>query len=256
MLRAVVLAAIQLASLTHAFVLPGTGSLSRLGGGAHRLRGGLRGGNAVAMSSATPQGARVARLHEPSTREGYGSNMAQYLVDLHDSRSVFDFCGGMLFQLSLTDALRSHLSAVSGGSGEGQLVVCDAATDRMAKMAGYDRSAFADNRRLFHGREIRQVPAAEGGMGFVLQLSLAEGGDPEGWTAQEIAGYDGWGHDAGRVWRDGARLEREGFTAFRTKYGDKAFTLNHRFYLHLDADNRLWLSAEDGCEGTPASTRV
>ena len=25
-----------------------------------------------------------------------------------------------------------------------------------------------------------------------------------------------------------------------------------RFYLHFDKKNRLWLSAEDGCEGTPA----
>ena len=75
-------------------------------------------------------------------------------------------------------------------------------------------------------------------------------------TAQEISCYDGWGHDVSRVWRDGARLESEGFTGFRSKFGEKSFTLNHRFYLHLDAENRLWLSAEDGCEGTPAATRM
>ena len=75
-------------------------------------------------------------------------------------------------------------------------------------------------------------------------------------TAQEISGYDGWGHDVSRVWRDGVRLESEGFTGFRSKFGEKSFTLNHRFYLHLDAENRLWLSAEDGCEGTPAATRM
>ena len=34
--------------------------------------------------------------------------------------------------------------------------------------------------------------------------------------------------------------------------GEKAFTLHHRFYLHLDRSNQLWLSAEDGCEGRPA----
>ena len=131
---------------------------------------------------ASSAGARGARLHEPATREAYGANLAQYLVDLHDTRSVFDFCGGMMFQLCLTDALRTHLSNVAGSGGGGQPVVCDATTNRMAKMAGYEKSAFADNMKLFHGREIRKVPTAEGGMGFVLQLSLAGGGDPEGWT--------------------------------------------------------------------------
>ena len=67
-----------------------------------------------------------------------------------------------------------------------------------------------------------------------------------------MKGYDGWGHDSQRTWREGQRLEREGFTAFRTKFGPDAFSLHHKFYLHLDARNQLWLSAEDGCEGTPA----
>jgi hypothetical protein len=90
----------------------------------------------------------------------------------------------MMFQLCLTDALRTHLSNVAGGGGGGQPVVCDATTNRMAKMTDYEKSAFADNMQLFHGREIRKVPTAEGGMGFVLQLSLAGGGDPEGWTGR------------------------------------------------------------------------
>lgn len=142
------------------------------------------GDSAEAAMVASSAGARGARLHEPATREAYGANLAQYLVDLNDSRSVFDFCGGMMFQLCLTDALRTHLSNVAGGGGGGQPVVCDATTNRMAKMTDYEKSAFADNMQLFHGREIRKVPTAEGGMGFVLQLSLAGGGDPEGWTGR------------------------------------------------------------------------
>ena len=49
---------------------------------------------------------------------------------------------------------------------------------------GYSQDAHADNVKVFHGREIRQVPNAAGGMGFVLQLSMAAG-DPEGWTAED-----------------------------------------------------------------------
>ena len=44
-------------------------------------------------------------------------------------------------------------------------------------------------------------------------------------------------------------LEDEGVAGFRERYGPNSFTLNHRFYLHLDNTNQLWLSAEDGCEG-------
>ena len=88
---------------------------------------------------------------------------------------------------------------------------------------------------------------------MALHLSLADGDDPEGWSKEEVEGYDGWGHDSGRVWRNGERLEREGFDGFRSKFGQAAYTLHHRFYLHLDGGNRMWLSAEDGCEGTPAA---
>jgi hypothetical protein len=55
---------------------------------------------------------------------------------------------------------------------------------RMFMTPGYSQDAHADNVKVFHGREIRQVPNAAGGMGFVLQLSMAEG-DPEGWTAED-----------------------------------------------------------------------
>ena len=63
----------------------------------------------------------MARRRRPASRPGYycpvGStaaagvaiadarfkgNVAQYLVDLHDARAVFDFCGGMMFQLDLS----------------------------------------------------------------------------------------------------------------------------------------------------------
>ena len=201
----------------------------------------------------------MTNLYDPATRDAhYSQNMAKYLVDLHDSRAVFDFCGGMMFQLVLSEKLRSHLTNVAKGVGDGkQPVVFDATTDRMAKISGYRQDATADNVRLFHGREVRSVPTAAGGMGFVLQLSFAgaPGEDPEGWTSQEVGGYDGWGHDSRRTWRDGERLEREGFAEFRKRFGASAFALHHRFYLHLGRDNRLWLSAEDGCEGHPARSR-
>jgi hypothetical protein len=106
---------------------------------------------------------------------------------------------------------------------------------------------------VFHGREVRQIPWAAGKMGFAIHLSHAADDDPEGWTAQERAGYDGWGHDSGRVWRTGEMLENEGFSTFRAKFGEQAYALHHRFYLHLDGRNQLWLSAEDGCEGQVAA---
>ena len=162
-----------------------------------------------------------------------------------------------MFQLVLSEKLRDHLTRVSMGSGgDGQArqqpMICDASTNRMAKMPGYSSDAHADNVGVFHGREVRQVPDAAGGMGFAIHLSHAGEDDPEGWTAQERTGYDGWGHDSKRIWRNGERLEKEGFATFRSKFGAAAFTLHHRFFLHLDRRNRLWLSAEDGCEGFPS----
>ena len=121
----------------------------------------------------------------------------------------------------------------------------------MSNIEGYTKNADADNIRIFHGRELRQVPDAEGGMGFVLQLSFSDD-DPEGWSKEEIETYDGWGHDSGRTWRKADIYEKEGFKTFKKMYGPKAFGLNHRFYLHFDGQNRMWLAAEDGCEGTPA----
>ena len=163
-----------------------------------------------------------------------------------------------MFQLVLSEKLKRHLMLAGGRGGEEaehqqQLVVHDAAIKRMASMPGYSKDARADNVKVFHGREVRKVADAAGGMGFVLQLSHAAEEDEEGWTPQERAGYDGWGHDSRRVWRDGKRLEKEGFKSFREKFGAAAYTLHHRFFLHLDGRNRLWLAAEDGCEGFPSN---
>ena len=133
------------------------------------------------------------------------TNVAQTLVNLHDEKQTFNFCGGMMFQIVLSDALRAHLVDVAKTGGD--ITLYDASKARMSTIPDYSKSAFADSTRIFHGREIRKVPTASGGMGFVLQLSLADGNDPEGWTPQEIAGYDGWGHDASRVWRTGEMLE-------------------------------------------------
>lgn len=197
----------------------------------------------------------ATELYEPTKRDvHYGKNVAQYLLDLHDAKATFDFCGGMMFQLVLSDMLKAHLSKVANGEKE-QPVIFDSSKMRMSRIPDYAQTSDADNVRLFHGREIRQVPDAAGGMGMVLQLSFAGGNDPEGWTQQEVEGYDGWGHDVGRTWRKGDRLEKEGFENFRNDFGKDSFALHHRFYLHYDGINRIWLSAEDGCEGTPAQAR-
>lgn len=196
-----------------------------------------------------------ANLYDPAARdEKYDTNIAQYLVDLHDNKATFDFCGGLMFQLVLSDKLRAHLVEVAASStdSEQQPVIADSSKRRMFALDGYKQDACADNVNLFHGREIRQVDNAAGGMGLVLQLSMANDDDPEGWTAAEIEGYDGWGHDAGRTWRNGKRLEEEGFKDFRKQFGQNSYALHHRFYLHKDGNERMWLSAEDGCEGTPS----
>lgn len=189
-------------------------------------------------------------------------NAAQYLVDLHDAKGTFDFCGGMLFQLVLSESLRNHLLEVAkAGTPDNALEVFDASKARMFQIPEYEKSANADNRKIFHGREIRKVNDAAGGMGMVLQLSLADidgsgKKDPEGWTAGEIEDYDGWGHDVGRTWRNGEQLRKDGFPGYKEQFGPEAFGLHHRFYLHFDGNNKLWLSAEDGCEGTPAASQA
>ena len=113
-----------------------------------------------------------------------------------------------MFQLVLSDKLRAELAEVAkqGGESTAQPMVFDANTMRMANMPKYSRSAHADNVALFHGREVRQVPDAAGGMNFVLHLSSSVGDDPEGWTKEELSEYNGWAHDSSRRWRKGELL--------------------------------------------------
>ena len=59
------------------------------------------------------------------------------------------------------------------------------------------------------------------------QLSHSDD-DPEGWTASEVEGYDGWCHESKRTFRQGERLRREGFDAFQSTFGPEAFALQHR----------------------------
>merc|ERR1712086_27989 len=164
------------------------------------------------------------------------------------TQAVFNFCGCLHFQLQLSPRLRKHLTAITQGGGN-QPVIFDQRHDRMARMSDYKKSPKADNIKIFQGREIRQVPTAAGGMGCILQLSLANVDDPEGWTRAEVEDYNGWAHDSKRPWRDAWTLECDGFAGFDTKFSDDAIALHHRFYLHFDSRSQLWLSAEDGCEG-------
>lgn len=162
-----------------------------------------------------------------------------------------------MFQLSLSPKLRAHLELVAKDDSQKGLrpVIFDASKDRLAKTPGYTKTADADNVCIFHGREVRQVAKAAGGMGCVLHLCLANTADPEGWTKQEVGDYNGWAHDSRRPWRQADQLEQEGFEGFRNKFGQKAFALHHRFFLHFDKKNQMWLSAEDGCEGEPWPSR-
>jgi len=202
----------------------------------------------------------------------YSGNTAQYLIDLHDNKATLNFCGGMMFQFVLSEKLLDHLEGVAATSTatsstgdeeeeQKQPVVFDSSNPRMHQIPNYQKTSNVDNIQMFHGREIRQVPDATGGMNFVLQLSYSDNDnnnndnnnecDPEGWTVEEKERYDGWGHDSGREWRKGDQLVKEGYTNFQNRFGGKAYSLHHRFYFHYDKQNRLWLSAEDGCEGFP-----
>ncbi len=203
------------------------------------------------MASSSP-----TAIYDPSVRdEKYQGNFAKYVVDLHDSKATFNFCGGMMFQLVLSDKLRERLSAAAAGKGS-PLVVHEARHSRMSSLSTYKKNSAADDASIFHGREVRNVAGAAGGMGFVLHLSDSSEDDPEGWSPEERDDYDGWGHDGGRPWRKLKQWEDEGVTNFREKFGGKAYGLHHRCFWHLDNKNRLWLSAEDGCEGFAAHRYV
>lgn len=197
-----------------------------------------------------------SHLYDPAARAAtYGGNHARYLLDLDANASTtFNFCGGMMFGVSLSPRLREHLEevAAAGEADPRQPVVYGKEVRRMSmRPEGHDLDARADNARLFHGREVRQAENAAGGGGMLIHLSFAgePGDDAEGWTSEELEEYSGWLSDRQRRWRDGALLESEGFETFGARFGAKAFTLHHKFYLHVDAGNNFWLSAEDGCEG-------
>jgi len=240
----------------------------------------------LAMSSTTAgtnnnNAASKTHLYNPTERdEYYQGNVAQYLLDLHDEGATFNFCGGMMFQLVLSEKLQTHLKSVVDAADKEtqQPVIHPAAQPLMSRIPNYKKSSFADNISIFHGRELRKIPTANGGMGFVLQLSYADPSaaleedasavevagkgadaswngkavDPQGWSKEEITTYDGWRSDQFRQWRKASMYETEGYSTFGKEFGNEAFGLNHRFYLHLDNQNRMWLSAEDGCEGTPS----
>ena len=179
-------------------------------------------------------------LYDPAQRDAkYGGNIAQYLVDCHDTPGVtFNFCGGMMFGLVLSPALREHLGevAAAGPDDPRQPKLYDASVARMSmKPDGYAKDASADDATVFHGREVRKVSAAPHGSTstMFIHLSLASGDDAEGWSAEEIEEYSGWMSDRGRRWRDGGVYAAEaGADWYRAKFGPEAFGLHHRFYLH------------------------
>ena len=60
---------------------------------------------------------------------------------------------------------------------------------------------------------------------------------------EEIKEYDGWGHDSGRNWRNADRWEKEGFQGVKTKFGERAFGLHHRFLGRLGPLGRMFKMA-------------
>mmetsp|Transcript_2532 Transcript_2532/g.5392 ORF Transcript_2532/g.5392 Transcript_2532/m.5392 type:complete len:297 (-) Transcript_2532:268-1158(-) len=231
-------------------------------------------------TASTNEDTSKSHLYIPSERdERYQGNIARYLLDLNDEGATFDFCGGMMFQLVLSDKLATHLETVAASQHmkDDQPIMHPASQPLMSRIPNYHKSANANNISIFHGRELRKIPSANGGNGFVLQLSYADPAgvessdaaagkgadagwngqavDPQGWSSEEIATYDGWRGDSFRKWRKGPMYESEGFGTFSKEFGNDAFGLNHRFFLHLDDQSRMWLCAEDGCEGTPSAGR-
>lgn len=218
---------------------------------------------ALSVATDTPQTDMSEILYNPTERDAhYGTaasseiNMAQYMMDLHDEKATFNFCGGMMFQLVLSKKLRTHLQTIGAGDAN-QPKLFDKSHGSMSRIPNYDQSASADNINVFHGREVRKVKDAAGGMGFAMHLSMVDeqSPDPESWTMPELIDYDGWGHDAGRNWRTADDLAREGNVEYGNVFGKEAYGLHHRCFWHLDGQNRVWLSAEDGCEGYAAPSK-
>ena len=125
-MRAVLLASYL--SVSAALVSPAARTAAASGSSVARAR--------TAMAAVTADGATGAAtpsvdLYDPAVRNTqYASNIAQYLVDLHDSHATFDFCGGMMFELELSPVLREKLLAVAQNGGT-QPVVHDSATPMM-----------------------------------------------------------------------------------------------------------------------------
>ena len=62
----------------------------------------------TALESSVASEISAEILVSPSKRDAhYDGNVAQYLCDLHDSKSTFDFCGGMMFQREFGDGILS-----------------------------------------------------------------------------------------------------------------------------------------------------
>ena len=82
---------------------------------------------------------------------------------------------GMMFQLVLSDKLKSHLQTVATSSNDNQQqqpIIHPSSQQLMNRIPNYSKSSYADNISIFHGRELRNIPKANGGMNFVLQLSM------------------------------------------------------------------------------------
>ena len=122
-----------------------------------------------ASSASTPATSDDAsQLYDPAARAAtYGGNHARYLLDLDaNAFTTFNFCGGMMFGVSLSPRLREHLEEVAsaGEADPRQPVVYGKEVRRMSmRPEGHDLDARADNARLFHGREVRQAENAAGG---------------------------------------------------------------------------------------------
>ena len=114
----------------------------------------------------------------------------------------------MMFQLMLSDKLKSHLETVAGAN-DSQPIMHPANQPLMNRIPNYQKSSFADNISIFHGRELRKIPTANGGMGFVLQLSYA---DPSGATLDiDEANNVVAGKGADTAW-NGKAIDPQGFS--------------------------------------------
>ena len=68
--------------------------------------------NASALKSTASEASSY--LYKPDERDAhYKGDIAQYLVDLHNEKATFNFCGGMMFQLVLSEKLKAHLETAA-----------------------------------------------------------------------------------------------------------------------------------------------